>query len=117
MAFVMEYTDGRGVTHPQSYWLPVLVNTAKIDQLAKVVFYGYHDQATRESKLMPVGIKEYAVAPEQYEQYFNAAEISQAGVNELSQAYQLAKNTLEGETPKEGEADTRTGFFANAQDA
>lgn len=93
----MDFTDTSGVDHPISYWVINNIELRYTEAIAHLIFYGYHDQATRDGGFQPMATQEYHIYNPDFTAYF-----SQPNTDIRCQAYQYALD--------------RDTFFANATD-
>lgn len=119
MAFQIAYIGADGGEHPQSYWKVVSTQLDRLNRNGVIAFYGWHNAAYRADKRQFVGVVQYNVTQELYDQYFDAAVVSVADSNDEKQSYLLAK---ENPVPPANayEAEQQNGvpnmFFATATD-
>jgi hypothetical protein len=93
MAKQMAHTDASGNSYTASYWRVVQVNIGIADKSASVLFYGYKDDAARQSGKVNIGQKLYGLFGDKVTEYFGASVLDTA--NPMEQAYKLTMDTLD----------------------
>ena len=87
----MSFATKIGISAPNSYWIPVQVNTCKIDKYAHIVFYGYYDESARNAKQQNIGQKSYSITDDdEYDTWFSTENMDEEGNNILKIAYEYA---------------------------
>lgn len=110
MALQMSYTDKSGRTSPDSYWRVEFVALDRTQKSGRIVFSGFHNSKMALEEKISIGIKEFSILGEEFDQYFNSEILDQKGFNIWQAAYEMVK-------PSNKEGDEKLiSFFKEATD-
>lgn len=93
MAFQMNYTDEYGDSYEESYWRVVQPTLNKEAREGAVVFYGYQDADHKGKRI--IGQKIYAIAHDDFDEYFSPDDLNPEGKNPWEASYRFATATLD----------------------
>jgi hypothetical protein len=104
----------RGLVVANMYWMVGEVHIRAFHQTARVILFGFVDEAARRRYDAPIRQHGFEVGYNQYEKYFAPSQLQDAGSDPVAAAYKLI--TDEPQVAFIADVFGRVNFFTDAKD-